>query len=1299
MGGIAAAKASTQGRESTGEGARSHERDQGRAPSSIESLHRILGNQGVGRLLTPGTGPGVVDIIGAMLEPGGQPLHPLARTEMEQRFGRDLGQVRVHTDHLAGQSAHALAARAFTLGDHIVFGHRQYSPSSAVGRLLLAHEVAHVIQQRRGGSSTAPAPDDQLEADARQATAALATSERIEVRGASGVTIARAPEGERATPEEIRAYQLLRQIEESAHIESGEMEERAVEKALPKRKAAEAARVKREQAKQDQEAKKARKPAEKVEPRTDDELRRLIASRSTAGVSYFVDDDGRLHKVVSGSGGRRRDLEFEGGTWVGAQGAKASSERHAETNTIRNAQATVAVAQETQEHPPHLVMVTSGASRPHCARCAEKIRAAGGTTASPVNEPEKKQIGPGVFVRPARPRPQEFGQAMEGLQRVPAAPPPKAPEVTYKPPLTAGGGVPAPPASQQTPPAQVAAKAAPPAEVAPAAATAESTTVDRSKQTGGTQGAGPVVTKTTTPSFKGIAHTTKQVEMEGDRGKVTTFGTAMKRDAGKLGAKQSTRTQTGQFNAQQKQIKGRDTTVYKEGGAIFGPGGAGASGGLGGETKQIHGNGYSTGQSIGAHGQFTVDVKPVEGKTPPQFQVVLTVSLGANVGVSAGAEKGGASGSVSAGLSGSVTGTFAHTFSAAEKEKYLSSLNNHSASAAKDELDVVRLAAGGSLDEAKALLTTLQAGALTADAIKRLQEGDSAQLEAQGRGELGLGVSAQGKAFGGKVDVSFSKSGSLKRKVVRKGGKAIVTVEVVAGTGSNIGGAVSAHSVRVGVSRAKNEDVGHTVEFELDLDPKDPVLEQRLGQIRAADTADQLRALEAADPAMVASTTESKADSTTWTPTVGAAGAELAISDTSEYGESTTKTRSGTSKTFTGGHGVGVSIGAQEGPKASYSEIDRVGTTVGPTNRAAGDASTSTTQTDLTGSLLAIGEGFENKPVATTAGLATGGQPLLHSKTEVVGMKLSDSDYDRIAMASLDNHAWTQGFIDSGMYVRELGDAQELQSKIAAANGNRENIARALAVFARDNDKAAHLVQAIVRPAGTAEGGVRYDFPADMRAQQADYDNLVAADPLEHPGVLADSGKVKEAIDELNEDIAKLKSLFSKIERYRDKFTDDAAVAEMMNRIGDREIEIRAEVRALTPRLPAPSPAATSGAKHPPELKSPKSAALDHQAAVQQELSERIGPLVHACINNRYAEQAAFADIDSEYGHWYRKADIAHISGRLTYMRDHLYVEWDQSVAKLKEIDQARGKDPGRDNQFAPDRAAWTQRYNRMLKI
>lgn len=98
------------------------------------------------------------DLLGSL--GSGQPLDPSVRQPMESSFCQDFGNVMIHTGSLAASSAKSVNARAFTTGQHIVFGKGEYSPHSNSGALLLAHELAHAAQNRNssGQKATASAP-------------------------------------------------------------------------------------------------------------------------------------------------------------------------------------------------------------------------------------------------------------------------------------------------------------------------------------------------------------------------------------------------------------------------------------------------------------------------------------------------------------------------------------------------------------------------------------------------------------------------------------------------------------------------------------------------------------------------------------------------------------------------------------------------------------------------------------------------------------------------------------------------------------------------------------------------------------------------------------------------------------------------------------------------------------------------------------------------------------------------------------------------------------------------------------
>ena len=91
--------------------------------------------------------PAAPPSVHATLASTGQPLEASMRATMESHFGADFAGVQVHTDPSAAASARDVDARAYTVGSHLVFGAGQYAPDTTGGRRLIAHELAHVVQQ------------------------------------------------------------------------------------------------------------------------------------------------------------------------------------------------------------------------------------------------------------------------------------------------------------------------------------------------------------------------------------------------------------------------------------------------------------------------------------------------------------------------------------------------------------------------------------------------------------------------------------------------------------------------------------------------------------------------------------------------------------------------------------------------------------------------------------------------------------------------------------------------------------------------------------------------------------------------------------------------------------------------------------------------------------------------------------------------------------------------------------------------------------------------------------------------
>ncbi|MGY4644131.1 eCIS core domain-containing protein [Cellulomonas sp. URHB0016] len=144
--------------------------------AGVTFLQRTAGNASTAGLVEEERSP-VLDVLSSG---GGRALDPETRTDMESRLGADFGDVRVHSDSAASDSAKAVGAHAYTVGSDVVLG-SGVDTSSTSGRTTLAHELTHVVQQRSGPVDGSPAgggiqvsdPGDRFE------RAAQANAERV----------------------------------------------------------------------------------------------------------------------------------------------------------------------------------------------------------------------------------------------------------------------------------------------------------------------------------------------------------------------------------------------------------------------------------------------------------------------------------------------------------------------------------------------------------------------------------------------------------------------------------------------------------------------------------------------------------------------------------------------------------------------------------------------------------------------------------------------------------------------------------------------------------------------------------------------------------------------------------------------------------------------------------------------------------------------------------------------------------------------------------------------------------------
>ncbi|MGH4011537.1 MAG: eCIS core domain-containing protein [Pseudonocardiaceae bacterium] len=127
-------------------------------------------------------------IVDASSRSAGQPLDASARAFYERRFAHDFSTVRIHTGPAAAAAADALQARAFTRASNVYFGLGEYSPATSQGRALIAHELAHVVQQTLAGtggpqtSSLTSQPQDPSEREADTVANDLISGQTVNVQ-------------------------------------------------------------------------------------------------------------------------------------------------------------------------------------------------------------------------------------------------------------------------------------------------------------------------------------------------------------------------------------------------------------------------------------------------------------------------------------------------------------------------------------------------------------------------------------------------------------------------------------------------------------------------------------------------------------------------------------------------------------------------------------------------------------------------------------------------------------------------------------------------------------------------------------------------------------------------------------------------------------------------------------------------------------------------------------------------------------------------------------------------------------
>lgn len=135
-----------------------------------------------------------VPAVRAATQSSGQALDQRTQSQMSARFGHKFSDVRIHADSHAEELAGAMGANAFAVGEDIVFGPGKYQPGSRESDRLLAHELTHVVQQRRWGAGDVNRMSQRGDSSEREADSladAVMAGQAVQVSAAPGAAIAR----------------------------------------------------------------------------------------------------------------------------------------------------------------------------------------------------------------------------------------------------------------------------------------------------------------------------------------------------------------------------------------------------------------------------------------------------------------------------------------------------------------------------------------------------------------------------------------------------------------------------------------------------------------------------------------------------------------------------------------------------------------------------------------------------------------------------------------------------------------------------------------------------------------------------------------------------------------------------------------------------------------------------------------------------------------------------------------------------------------------------------------------------
>jgi len=709
---------------------------------------------------------------------------------------------------------------------------------------------------------------------------------------------------------------------------------------------------------------------------------------------------------------------------------------------------------------------------------------------------------------------------------------------------------------------------------------------------------------------------------------------------------------------------------------------------IGASAQQDRGHGISTGQSAAFDGQINVDVKPIPNSYPVQYRVKLTLDLSGGASLSAThGEQGASERGVALAASGSLVISYVHTLSAEQANQYRAAAlsGGHGDFA---ELRIARAVAQGRFVEAKAAIEADRKSPI-------LREGDEADIVA--KGQVGADASATINKAGGPgagVTAGVTRGGKVQVHVAIVNGQAVYTVTVEGDRGWHLGASGSLGAAGGGYAHSASETNAQTVSFV--VDPGDSALRAELAAISSLA---ELQSVIAKHPNLAAAQTVGHSNEVSGTVSAGVGGIGLGIEQGTGTSQETTIDASGVTHTYSGHGTLGGSATAFGHTVSKSTVTDTFSATVGPDKKVSGESSAAKTETDYGKSARQLGTQLENRPLQTVAGLVTGGTKVLQDSTDVKGKKLNNQSFARLSSLAEDATAWSHAW--KGEYTGNLYAWNAIRGEIRDAKGDNDAIAAILARYEGGDSGRSSIVERAV-----GNTGIRFEFPDELADKKPEFEQLVVSDPVSHARELAANGSKADALTALNDAASRLSRLMQAIQSHEGDFTDPAATAEMMSRIGKRQTEIRSAIRDLSdkPREPSAKAVAAPGASKTTqsvEQAAPERAPAKPDAdeiARREERNAKIATYIPACLTLRNTENAVFAVIEDEYASKWTRPDLILVSKKLNVLKQETYPTWDGMVNELRSVFVERGESSGRADQYAPNRDRWNALYDKGFK-